>query len=251
MNILKTHTVRSTEPDQFLVYWTNSTMCPRGVIQVRVTADIDDLAIAAELAAIKYLLDQKCVLGQNIVGSAGIRLFVSSGAIRKLLHRSSNKVHLAPYAQFLTTRFAGCRLEVDKDRRWFDGFVLNSVESLLVSEPKQEMIRVRGIGEVCVTRHILDRFVDRFLPAIPCDKKLQVAWKKLVELATDPSVYEVSKNNPWLRIKYSSRGQQESRYFLNLNKKQILVVTDHPREGRHLVTTYPASHHFQSQPKAA
>jgi hypothetical protein len=251
LNILKVFTVATSEPNRFLVYWTNSSVCLKGIIQARVTANIEDRAIAAELSATKYLLEQKCVLGQNQAGNAGIRLSVSSGAIRKLMHRKSNKGHLAPYAQFLSTRFAGCQIDVDKDRRWFDGFAPSSVEDLLVSGPAQETIRVHGIGEVCVTRHIVDRFAERFLPAIAHDKRSQVAWRKLVELAGDPDVYEVSNENAWTRIKHSDRGQQESRYFLNPNMKRIFVVTDNPRLGRHLVTTYAASHHFMRQSKAA
>ena len=251
MNILKVFTVATSEPDQFLVYWTNSSVCLKGIIKIRLTANIEDRAIAAELSALKYLLEQKCVLGQNIAGNAGIQLSVSSGAIRKLMHRKSNKVHLAPYAQFLTTRFAGCQLVVEKDRQWFDDCTPNLVEDLLISGPALETIQVSGIGKVCVTRHIIDRFAERFLPAIPHDKRSQVAWRKLVELAGDPDVYEVSNENAWTRIKHSDRGQQESRYFLNPNKKRIFVITDNPRFGRHLVTTYAASHHFQAQRKAA
>ncbi len=251
MNILKVFTVATSEPDQFLVYWTNSSVSLKGIIKVRVTANIEDRAIAAELSALKHLLEQKSVIGQNLVGSSGIRLIVSSGAIRKLMHRKSDKVQLSPYAQFLTTRFSGCQLVVEKDKRWFDGCTPNLVEDLLVSRPAQETIRVQGIGEVCVTRHIVDRFAERFLPAIAHDKRPQVAWKKLVELAADPDVIEVCNDNPWIRIKHSDRGQQESRYFLNPNKKRIFVITDNPRFGRHLVTTYPASHHFMTQSKAA
>jgi len=251
MNILKTYTVSTTEPDRFIVYWTNSPVFPKGIIKVRIAANIEDRSIAGELSAIKYLLEQKSVIGQNLVGNPGIRLIVSSGAIRKLMHRKSDKVHLAPYAQFLSTRFVGCQVDVDKDRRWFDGFSPNSVEDLLISGPALETIRVSGIGEVCVTRHIVDRFAERFLPLIPHDKRAQVAWKKLVELASDPAVFEVSNDNAWTRIKHSDRGQQESRYFLNPNMKRIFVVTDSPRKGRHLVTTYHASKHFQTQLKEA
>src|ERR1035438_2769998 len=115
MNILRTFAVATTEPDQFLVYWTNSPVCPRGILRVRVSADIEDRLIVAELAAVKHLLDQKSVLGQELVGNAGIQLCVSSGAIRKLFLRKSNKTHLIPFAQFLTTRYAGCQLIVNKD----------------------------------------------------------------------------------------------------------------------------------------
>jgi hypothetical protein len=179
MNILKVFTVATSEPDQFFVYWTNSSVCLKGIIKIRVTANIEDRAIAAELSATKYLLEQKCVLGQNIVGNAGIRLSVSSGAIRKLMHRKSNKTHLIPYAQFLTTRYAGC------------------------------------------------------------------------QLASDSGVLEVSRHSPWSDMKNIESGKREARYFLNPNKKRILVITDNPREGKRLVTTYPASPYFTPLRKAA
>jgi hypothetical protein len=251
MNILKTYTVATSEPDQFLLYWTNSPICLRGIIKIRVSANIEDRAIAAELAGLKHLLDQKCVLGQDIVGNAGIHLSVSSGAIRKLLLRKSNKTHLIPYAQFLTTRYAGCQLSVSKDKRWFEGFVPNAAENLLVSRPQFETIHVRGIGEVIVTQHILDRFAERFLYDIPVDKRTSMAWRKLVDLASDSGVLEVSRHSPWSDMKNIESGKREARYFLNPNKKRILVITDNPREGKRLVTTYPASPYFTPLRKAA
>jgi hypothetical protein len=251
MNILKTYAVATSEPDQFLVYWTNSPVNPRGVLKIRITANIEDRAIAAELAAVKHLLDQKCVLGQKLVGNAGIRISVSSGAIRKLMLRKSNKMHLIPFAQFLTTRYAGCQLSVSKDKRWFEGFVPNAVEDLLVSRPQFETIHVRGIGDVIVTQHILDRFAERFLYDTPLDKRTSMAWRKLVELASDSGVHEVSRLSPWADMRNIESGKREARYCLNPNKKRILVITDNPKEGKRLVTTYPASPYFKALRKAA
>jgi hypothetical protein len=41
-------------------------------------------------------------------------------------------------------------------------------------------------------------------------------------------------------------GRQEGRYFLNAKRDLVLVVTDNPREGKRLVTTYPATSQFQT-----
>lgn len=248
MNLLKTHTIATAQADTFLVYWTNSLMTPKGVLKVRVTAQIEDRHIAAELAAMQHLLEEKCVIGRNLVGNAGTKLIVSRGAIRKLHHRQSDKAHLAPYANFMTTRFAGCQVSVDADKDWFTGFSPEATDSLLVSGARRETVNVSGLGEVSVTQHVLDRFVTRFLPEINPDKTAQTAWKKLVELASDPSVREVARSGLWAEIAHAGK---QARYFLNAKRKLILVVTDNPREGKRLVTTYPANRHFHDMPKAA
>lgn len=251
MNILKIYTVATEQPDTFLVYWTNSPVRPGGVLRVRVLPGMEDAQIAAELAAMQHLLEEKRVIGTNLVGNPNTRLTVSQGAIRKLQRNQSDKAHLAPYANFLTTRFAGCQLCVDKDVRWFDGVDLNTTEELLVSEPRRETIRVTGLGEVSVTQHVLNRFSDRFLPEIKTDNVCRMAWKKLLETAADPLVREVVRSGLWHSVKYARQNKQEGRYFLNSRSKLILVVTDNPGEGKRLVTAYPANKQFVPLAQAA
>lgn len=115
MNFLKTFTLPTEQPDTFMVYWTNSIIQPKGILRVRVFPQINDLNLVAELAAMRHLLEDKGVAGKNVVGNAGTQLVVSAGAIRKLQAMKSDKSHLAPYTNFLTTRFAGCTISVDKD----------------------------------------------------------------------------------------------------------------------------------------
>jgi hypothetical protein len=244
MNILKTHTCPTGQADTFLVYWTNSLLRPKGVLKVRIRAKIEDRHIAAELAAMQHLLEDKEVIGQNVVGNAGTQLIVSLGAIRKLQRRQSDKDHLASYANFLTTRFAGCQLSVDKDSRWFDGFQFDGVEDLLVSGPRREKVLINGLGEVSVTQHVLERFADRVLADNTPDRTAQLAWKRLTDLASDQSVREVFRHSLWTGAKYCQQGKQEGRYFLNPKRNLVMVVTDNPREGKRLVTTYPATRQF-------
>ena len=248
MNLLKTHVITTAEADTFLVYWTNSLMTPKGVLQVRVTAQIEDRHIAAELAAMQHLLEEKCVIGKNLVGNASTKLIVSRGAIRKLHHRQSDKVHLAPYANFLTTRFAGCQVSVDTGKDWFEGCSPESTAKLLVTGARRETVSITGVGEVSITQHVLDRFSSRFLPETSPDKTAQTAWKKLLELASDPSVCEVARDSLWAGV---SHPVINGRFFLNAKRKLFLVVTYNPREGKRLVTTYQATRHFHDMPKAA
>jgi hypothetical protein len=251
MNILKTYTLATQEPNTFLVYWTNTSKRPGGSIKVRVTAKMQDAHIAAELAAMQHLLEEKCVIGSNLVGNANTQLVVSLGAIKKLRRCQSDKSHLAPYANFLTTRFAGCPISVDKDTRWFDGYTLGTTENLLVSGPRRETLKVTGLGDVAVTQHVLNRFADRFLSESCKDKLAQTAWKKLKEIAADPAVREVTRQGLWVGVKYAYQKKQQGRYFLNGRRNLVLVVTDNPGEGKRLVTAYPATQQFRVLPMAA
>ena len=246
MNILKTHTVTTAQENTYMVYWTNSTQRLGGALKVHVTAKIEDKHIAAELAAMQHLLEVKGVLGNALIGNAGTELIVSLGAIRKLRRTQSDKGHLASYAKFLTTRFAACPLAVNKDDRWFAGFDLSTAEDLLVTGPMRETLQINGIGEVEVTQHVLARFADRFLSATAPEKAAQAAWQKLKKIAADNSVREVVRNSLWNPVKYMRDGRQEGRYFLNAKRNLVLVVTNNPREGQRLVTTYPATSQFQT-----
>lgn len=251
MHLLKTHTISTQQQDTFLVYWTNSLTRPGGLLKVRVKLNLEDRHIAAELAAMQHLLEDKCVIGKDVVGNASTKLVVSLGAIKKLQRRQSEKAHLAPYANFLRTRFAGCALEVNKDVRWFDGFQPKLAEDLLVGDPRRETINVAGLGEVTVTQHVLERFADRVLADTDKNKITQMAWKKLAETASDPSVREVARHGIWTAANHARLGKQEGRYFLNEQRKLIMVVTDNPGEGKRMVTTYPASRQFHDLAKAA
>jgi hypothetical protein len=251
MNMLKTHTIHTQQSETFLVYWTNSPIRPGGLLKVRVQPTMEDPQIAAELAAMKFLLEEKRVIGTNLVGNPNTRLIVSQGAIRKLLLKKSDKSHLSPYANFLTTRFAGCQLTVEKDTRWFDGFSPDSIEDMLVREPRREMVKVTGIGDVSVTQHVLVRYAEHFLPETTKDKVTPLAWKKVIEAASDPLLREVSRHSLWKAVKYARQSKQEGRYFLNARRNLVLVVTDNPGQGKRLVTAYPANGKFTQLAKAA
>ena len=251
MHLLKTHTLPTPEADTFRVYWTNSPVRPGGLLRVRVAPRMDDAPIAAELAALQYLLEDKGVLGNSVAGNAMTKLIVSAGAIRKLRRRGSDKLHLAPYANFLTTRFAGCPLTVDKDARWFEGFAPESIEDLVVGSPRRETVKVAGLGEVSVTQHVLERFADRFLSDTAPDQVAQAAWKKLTDTASDPSLREVARRGIWAKANYARQGKAEGRYFLNARRNLVLVIAEDRHKGLQLVTAYPATGRFHPLPDAA
>lgn len=245
MNILKTHAIATAQPDTFMIYWTNSPIRAGGILKVKILQQVADLKIAAELAAMQHLLEVKRVIGTNLVGNPHTLLSVSQGAIRKLQHRRSDKTHLVPFANFLTTRFAGCQLTVDKDIRWFDGYSPAEIDELIINEPCQEAIHVAGLGDVKVTHHALKQFTDRFLQELSEDKRKSSAWKRLADSASDPQLQELKRRTLWGGVKYQHQGKQEGRYFHSARRNLVMVITENPMEGKRLVTVFPASKSFQ------
>ena len=248
MQKLKVFTRPTDRPNTFQIFWTNNPQRPGGVIDITVTDQVDDKIVIAELRAIQYLLEERQVLGDHVIGNANTRLTVSLGAIRKLKQGRSDKAHLARYAEFLCTRFAGCRLEVDKDDRVFRVHPSEQV-ALIVSAPVLETIQVHGFGQVAVTRHVLERLAAR-LPEDRANDPADV-WKFLKRMASAPSVREVFRHcGPFTKVEYQKHGRNEGRYFLNPKLNMILVVTDNAR-GRNLVTAYLADSSFFAMATAA
>ncbi|MHB1301215.1 MAG: hypothetical protein ACYCY8_10170, partial [Burkholderiales bacterium] len=221
MQKLKVFSRPTDRPDTFQVFWTNNPQRPGGVIDITVLDQVDDKIVIAELRAIQYLLEERQVLGDHVIGNANTRLTVSQGAIRKLKQGRSDKAHLARYAEFLCTRFAGCRIEVDKDDRVFRSQPSEQV-ALIISAPVLETIKVHGFEEVAVTRHVLERLAAR----LPEDRARDSAnvWKLLQRIASDRSVREVFRHcGIFTRLSYQRNGRSEGRYFFNPKMNMILV----------------------------
>lgn len=262
MHHLKTHTTPTNLADTFKVYWTNTSKRLRGVLTVQVRSPIADSAIAAELSAMQYLLEDQCVIGENMVGSVNTQLIVSQGAIRKLQRRGSDKAHLAPYASFLVTRFAACKISVAKDTQWFDNYLPELAESLLVEGARCESVHITGLGKVVITRHALMRFAERnlnvaandcaFHDHLPYDIAPK-AWRKLVEAVSDSDVHEVYSDSIWKGVNSSRNAyvRQKGRYFLNPKRNLILVIVADISLGMTLVTIFAANSTYRAIPAIA
>lgn len=168
MNILTTHCSR-IEENLFVVNWRNGAK-KQGVLNIRVVADVDDREIIAELSALQWLLGHRSVFGETQVGK-GLRLIVSSGAIKKIAKalekvadlRDSElgKPHLFQYAKFIGHRFAGLEIKVDKDASWVMPRAQNDVEELTIDGPLAEVIHIPAIGLVEISKHAIERFGKR------------------------------------------------------------------------------------------
>lgn len=258
MNFLKVLTKPET-PTSYIVYWTNTVMVMRGALRVAVPVNIEDAKIVAELYALQYLLEVKEAVGNNSAGHKDIKLIVSSGAIRKLSRKDSAKQMLADYSTFLTTRFKGCPIEVEKAEDWIDTTVEPPI-TLDASTLMDEKIFIHGVGEVVVTSHVVEQYYDRFI--IPEYKKklaarepveetddskplaeplLGDAWRKLRKIAGENNIREIEKDNPNTKMKYALRGKQEGRYYVHSTQGLILVVAKNSKGQPALVTVYPVA----------
>jgi hypothetical protein len=232
MNILKVLTKPETD-NVFLVHWTNTTETQRGILRITVPSSIPDGKIVADLYALQYLLEIKEVIGNNSAGCETTKLFVTFGQIRKLTKKESEKQHLAEYAKFLTTRFKGCPIEVNKNEKWLTGDKSLPVIELDASKPIDETVVVHGFGAVLLTSHVVERFAERL-----CIENIAEAWRKLRRISAEPCVREIEKNNPHTRLKYAIKGREEGRYFLHPTQDLIFVVAKNVNGDDALVTVY-------------
>lgn len=235
MNILRVIT-KQQEPGAFTTYWTNTTLKPyaqRGAIRIKVNSADPDGGIIAELHALRYLLEKEEAVGENRAGDENLILIVSFGAIRKLSRMDSQKASLAEHAKFLTTRFKGSQIKVEKEEAWIDKDAEPSI-TLDASIIDDEALTIPAIGEVALTAHVVDQFATRF----GIDSSGE-AWRKLLKIATDDRLKELDRQTAGMKLKYAIQGKELGRYFYNpAHQAMLIVVEDKKRQKNVLVTAY-------------
>ncbi len=193
---------------------------------------IEDARVAAELAVARKLLVERNACGHNKTG-AGLCISVSAGAIKKLMRQGSDKVHLAPYALFLRTRFIGAQVTVEKDRRWIDQACEEQRELLAVTRPEPEHIVLGGFGEVELTAHVLERYGEHF------GGKAERLWINLATAAKEAVPGQLTKRKAISDLKH----RREGAFAINHERNMVFVVVppDHPERRPKLATTYPGT----------
>lgn len=217
---------RPGEGNQFQVYWMTG-LVKKGIVNVSVPDSWRDRDIVAELAALQFLLEEKCVVGHDRCGN---KLFinVSFGAIKKLVRRDSDKVHLTRHSIFLTTRFAGATLVVKKADDWLEG--CESVQDTVdASQPVPEKINLYGVGEVEVTGHAIDAFFERRGLLDKGD-----AWRRLRNMAQDDSIMPFQKHKNALD---KARHRQVGELYWHPHTEWMFVITRQMGKVK-LVTMY-------------
>lgn len=228
MNDLKLVTKKTDAPQVFDTYWTTGWKA-KGRVRVTVP-NVDDGLTAAELAAANYLLTVKNVAGHNKSGT-GLRIWVSRGAIKKLLRESSAKAYLVPYANFLRTRFLGALIEVEaRDHSWADELCESQVDCLVVDKPTLTTIEIQGFGPVELTGHAIDQYIARFA------RQPDRAWRELVKIGLDAKPAHIEGR----KAIHAAKHRKIGRFAMEPARDIMMAIVDSDIPGGlpRLVTVY-------------
>lgn len=163
--MMLTTTSTQTSPSTATVRWAAGNT-KKGTINITLDFDSDEGAdLIGELVAIKHLIFEKKVFGVIPTSGRGIKLFVSKGAIKKLVSGKSVKKYATKFAAFFNMRLLDIELEVLHSSPLLDDVDDYPIESLPaprnVYAMTQEMVDTPRIGPVLISKHALDQYVDR------------------------------------------------------------------------------------------
>jgi len=160
MNTLYTSVHITTDPSIIGIDWQlDDQPCER--LNIKMEVNVSDPMVAAELAAIHHLLLVRQIAGQNR-GADNLIINCHHGAIKKLHRGRSSKKDLIQYAQFLRTRFASSVVKVKKSSQINTSTLSPGKEDIItLTGPLEYRILNTSLGEVCLSYHVLDRYMTR------------------------------------------------------------------------------------------
>jgi hypothetical protein len=211
----------------------------------------EDRAILAELAALHFLLEVRQVHGANRLGN-GLRLDVSSGAIRKAVAKgalkkndagTTSRVHVAHFCQFLATKFFEATVEVVPPGKWSEMESRRESNEAITVETWPDASIVSALGKVVVRRHALNRFVERCmvpeeiaagasLVDIP-DYRWTRAWRALEKIVPQADAVQVPpKEAQRITRKYGA----DVHVLSHSSSQSVLILKKEPSGDYSLVT---------------
>ncbi|MGO3450556.1 MAG: hypothetical protein ACTIM4_04605 [Marinomonas sp.] len=206
---------------EFTVYWKTG-LRRGGELKVDLGEQYDKLPeqqkpIAAELYAIHHLLSVKEVMGSNRSGN-GLQIRVSKGAIKKLQKQRSTQHSLYSLTRFLLTRYQEAQISVEKRDDWLSyPFEEYSGDNVTVRDI-DELINVPNIGPVVVTRHALERFVERLSDGVPKHPWKALCTKLLCSALTKAELPES------VATKKAKKYAQEAEFWQHVESKMYFVM---------------------------
>lgn len=229
MNTLLITTKTTSNPDTFKVFWSLGKNF-NGVLEVDLRRAVADKPVIAEMFALRYLLEDKQVCGENRTGE-GMRITVSSGAIKKAQRSDTDKTHLVRYAQFLATRFRDAEIEVEKDDSWVSNIAESTAPVRLdANQAIDELIYLHGFGDVVLSRHVLERYMERNKV-----KGFAKAYKSLKRVAASSVIKPVLYSQNWELNKCLKHGVNAK--VFNHADSLINFIVSLEEGGRNVLTT--------------
>ena len=220
MNELHLTTNPTHNPRVFDTCWMTG-LERKGRIQITVP-NLDDARTAAELAAMEHLLTKMNVCGHNKAG-AGLVIHASCSAILDLMNGVSPHGYLAPYVNFLRTRFFGATVKIcEAPFVWADERCEAQVTYMEVEEPAVTVIDVAGVGEVELTAHAVEKYVNRF------ERQPVKAWRELIRIAREVKPAVLEGRNVLHDIKHRRPG----RYVIDERRSVMFVIAEPDSVGK-------------------
>ena len=211
----------------------------KGVINVQLTPGTEDGPAIAELCALRYLIVERTIFGSDIA-PRGTNIFVSAGAIRKLLRQETQKGHLVPYGRFMFASLEGCDIAVVKDDDFKDlAYRVIDVDGTSTQAPEVSLSAVPspwptlefkllnlGVG---VTRHALERYQERFSTPY-----VRTAMNGLRKMLASDRIRELDKSET-ASIKARIKHHKAGRLFFYEPSQTTLVMVE--EEGALVIAT--------------
>lgn len=147
--------------DYIPVHWRLDKTARQGIVNVRVDPALSDRHIIAELCALRYLIVDRERFGSNSAPKGSV-VTVTSGAIKKLRNKDSEKGGLVPYGRFLYLALDGAELTVDKVASWGATLPVHEIHWIDASFSFLEIAHAHALNcEISVSRHAIERYQER------------------------------------------------------------------------------------------
>lgn len=240
MNVIQTRPV--ARGNQIRVYLNVSRLDPAPIaIDVDLAPGVRQNLIAAELLALRHALSEMGMGScERHWHGRGLLLEVTYGAIRKLSRQDSAYQSLAPYAQFLQTRYQGVEIEVVKTSyAWASDDNVTRVVHL-GGQPVTERVDTR-FGNLVPTLHVLERMVERQMAS-----RLDRAMEVLVNQLTSQDARRLNWGDQ-AAARCRARYGKHSELILHRGSQNLFVLTKEADGQRRVVTAYKATQYSRNR----
>lgn len=187
------------------VFWRTGTVC-KGILDVHVDFEHEEIDLVAELAAIRYLIFERRVFNRAPSAGNGYKLVVSKGAIRKLALGKSTKKFAEKFASFLSSRLQGAVIDVSQNMEFMASLEEAEIQTLHVERKvyanTYDEIDTPAIGKILITRHAVERYQERITSGDP--KKPRGS---LVRRLLHPGLHQIPLTDKILRHKERKYGR--------------------------------------------
>jgi len=209
-------------------------------IDVALDANNRENLIIAELLALRFALCELSLAGENRQHGLGLAIHCSHGAIRKLVRHHSALGHLAPYAQFLATRFVGAQIHIAHRRpEWAQDDQVVAVHAIRTMAKMATIDSV--VGTLLPTHHAMARMVERHICHSP-----ETAFQVMCHHLNSPSTTKMcwsAETSIRCRKKY---GQASSLLYHAASRTMYVLADDKRFTSPVVVTAYTVEQQYMA-----